>query len=171
MNAHGVPLLCDFGLAIISEELGGLPISTVLQGSGNCRWMPHEMLFGTDPPTKGCDVWAFGMVVIEVSLHHLHLRIVLRDCIVVDFLEYRFSRTAFRIKSSWTMRKLYWLSMPANFLVNLTHSVIWCRIAFGKLLRGVGQATRMIGLRLRIYWRSYVQLHPPPFWSLRSDKQ
>lgn len=68
MDDLGSPLLCDFGLAIIAEELGELPISSVLQGSGNCRWMSREMLFGNDPPSKGCDIWAFGMVVIEVRL-------------------------------------------------------------------------------------------------------
>jgi len=83
VNDLGNPLLCDFGLAIIAEELAELPISSVLQGSGNCRWMPREMLFGNDPPSLGCDIWAFGMVVIEILTNRIPYHELKNDAQVV----------------------------------------------------------------------------------------
>lgn len=68
MSKRGEPMLCDFGLALIVEDLTMMSISTVLQGSGNCRWMAIELLFHDALPTKESDMWAFGMVVLEVRL-------------------------------------------------------------------------------------------------------
>ncbi len=45
-----------------------MSISTVLQGSGNCRWMAIELLFHDALPTKESDMWSFGMVILEVRL-------------------------------------------------------------------------------------------------------
>ncbi len=61
-------MLCDFGLALIVEDLTMMSISTVLQGSGNCRWMAIELLFHDALPTKESDMWSFGMVILEVRL-------------------------------------------------------------------------------------------------------
>ena len=69
ISNEGIPLLSDFGLAVIAEELTQLPISTVLTGAGNCRWMSYELLFCDNEdaiPSKESDIWALGMVVIEV---------------------------------------------------------------------------------------------------------
>ena len=67
ISNEGIPLLGDFGLAVIAEELTQLPISTVLTGAGNCRWMSYELLFCDAVPSKESDIWALGMVIIEVK--------------------------------------------------------------------------------------------------------
>lgn len=67
VSAFGMPLLCDFGLAVVVEDLTRTSVSTILQGSGNCRWMSSEVLLLGELPTKQSDVWAFGMVILEVS--------------------------------------------------------------------------------------------------------
>jgi len=66
ISNEGIPLLSDFGLAVIAEELTQLPISTVLTGAGNCRWMSYELLFCDAVPSKESDIWALGMVIIEL---------------------------------------------------------------------------------------------------------
>ncbi|KLO12770.1 kinase-like protein [Schizopora paradoxa] len=67
VSKRGEPMLCDFGLAlVVVEDLTMMSISTVLQGSGNCRWMAIELLFHDALPTKESDMWAFGMVVLEL---------------------------------------------------------------------------------------------------------
>lgn len=65
-------MLSDFGLAVVVEDLTAMSVSSVLQGSGNCRWMALELLFDDHPPTKSSDMWAFGMVMLEVRVleHH-----------------------------------------------------------------------------------------------------
>ena len=60
-------MLADFGLAVIVEDLTRLPISTSLQNSGNVRWMAYELLVGDSLVSKESDVWALGMVILEVS--------------------------------------------------------------------------------------------------------
>jgi len=62
----GQPLLCDFGLAVVVEDLINMPISSALQGSGNPRWMAPELLIGEEIVTLQTDVWSFGMIVLEV---------------------------------------------------------------------------------------------------------
>jgi len=66
VSKRGEPMLCDFGLALIVEDLTMMSISTVLQGSGNCRWMAIELLFHDALPTKESDMWSFGMVILEL---------------------------------------------------------------------------------------------------------
>ena len=62
----GEPLLCDFGLAVIVEDLVNMPISSALQGSGNPRWMAPELLIGEDMVSTQSDVWSLGMLMLEV---------------------------------------------------------------------------------------------------------
>ena len=62
----GQPLLCDFGLAVVVEDLINMPISSALQGSGNPRWMAPELLIGEDIVTLETDIWSFGMTMLEV---------------------------------------------------------------------------------------------------------
>lgn len=79
VSKRGEPMLCDFGLAVVVEDLTMMSISTVLQGSGNCRWMAIELLFHDVLPTKESDMWAFGMVVLEVRVEiYTHLQCYIR---------------------------------------------------------------------------------------------
>lgn len=62
----GQPLLCDFGLAVIVEDLANMPISSALQGSGNPRWMAPELLIGEEIVSPQSDIWSLGMVMLEI---------------------------------------------------------------------------------------------------------
>ncbi|TDL28706.1 kinase-like protein [Rickenella mellea] len=66
ISDKGEPLLTDFGLAVILEDLSKMPISSVLQDSGNPRWMAPELFVEDNLVSKQSDIWAFGMVVLEV---------------------------------------------------------------------------------------------------------
>ncbi|KAI5117272.1 hypothetical protein M0805_001002 [Coniferiporia weirii] len=68
IDDDGEPLLCDFGLAVVVEDLTHLPISTTLQNCGNPRWMAPE-LFTSEDNIVGpeSDVWALGMVLLEIT--------------------------------------------------------------------------------------------------------
>lgn len=59
-------MLCDFGLANVVGEMTKMSVSSVLQGSGNCRWMAPEVVIDDGPLSKESDIWAFGMVILEV---------------------------------------------------------------------------------------------------------
>ena len=65
----GNPLLCDFGLAVIVEDLTHIPLSNTLQNTGNPRWMAPELFVGEGTLVSvNSDVWALGMVLLEVSI-------------------------------------------------------------------------------------------------------
>lgn len=69
ISDHGEPLLCDFGLAVILEDLAQMPISSLLQDAGNPRWMAPELLIGEQQVSTASDIWALGMVLLEVRLY------------------------------------------------------------------------------------------------------
>ena len=69
VSDNGRPLLCDFGLAVIVEDLTNMPISSALHDSGNPRWMAPELLAQGDIVSPKSDVWALGMVFLEVFLY------------------------------------------------------------------------------------------------------
>lgn len=60
------PLICDFGL---TKVLGGKYEATLtsLQGAGSWNWMSPEVLMG-ETKTKSSDIYAFGMLIVEVRL-------------------------------------------------------------------------------------------------------
>ena len=66
INNSGEPLLADFGLAVIMEDLTQMPISSALKGKGNPRWMAPELLIGQEIVSEPSDVWSLGMLFLEV---------------------------------------------------------------------------------------------------------
>lgn len=66
VSERGIPMLCDFGLANVVEDLAKMSVSSVLQGLGNCRWMAPELLINDGHPSKESDIWAAGMVFLEL---------------------------------------------------------------------------------------------------------
>lgn len=58
------PLICDFGLAKSASE----ETSIGLEGLGSVRWQSVELMKGGGGKTFASDVWAFGMLIYEVSL-------------------------------------------------------------------------------------------------------
>lgn len=80
MSDTGEPLLADFGLSLIVEDLSCLPISTAILGAGSTRWMAPELMEGSDPASKETDIWALGMTVLEV------IRIFTSSYHIIDFI-------------------------------------------------------------------------------------
>ena len=64
----GEALLAGFGLAAIVEDVTKLPLSAVLQDCSSIRWMAPELLIELKRLSRETDVWALGMVILEVSL-------------------------------------------------------------------------------------------------------
>ncbi|OCB89265.1 kinase-like protein [Sanghuangporus baumii] len=71
ISNKGEPLLCDFGLAVIVGDLAQTPVSTVLQDAGNPRWMSPELFFSESRPNAASDIWALGMVLLELMSHDM----------------------------------------------------------------------------------------------------
>lgn len=76
ISENGDPLLCDFGLSpfveLEPEELI-LPKSTA--DGGSFYWMAPELHEATSPGSqvsRSSDIWAFGMVAIEVRKHPIN---------------------------------------------------------------------------------------------------
>lgn len=57
------PLVCDFGLSRAIDAV----TATTLQGKGSLRWMSPELLAEGHGKSFATDVWAFGMLIYEVS--------------------------------------------------------------------------------------------------------
>lgn len=87
INNSGQPLLSDFGLAVIVEDLTQMPISSALEGSGNPRWMAPELFLGQEIVSKASDVWSLGMFYLEVSDIHMYIwcYVVNASTTVVDY--------------------------------------------------------------------------------------
>lgn len=75
----GEALLCDFGLAVIIEDLTKMPISSALKDSGNPRWMAPELLIGENTVSQQSDIWALGMVMLEVGFTFLRSMALFRS--------------------------------------------------------------------------------------------
>lgn len=71
----GEPLLCDFGLAVILEDLAQMPISSLLQEAGNPRWMAPELFVGEQQMSTASDIWALGMVFSEVRFLFMEIKL------------------------------------------------------------------------------------------------
>ena len=71
--------LADFGLAKIVDESASRTATAVGKRQGTVRWMAPELLypdkfdftgsFEKQLPSKGTDVYAIGMTILEVSVH------------------------------------------------------------------------------------------------------
>jgi serine/threonine protein kinase len=63
----GRALLTDFGLAKLSSS----STSTAVAGAGTTRWQSPE-LFDGGPKTTKSDIYAFGMLIVEVRIIPFH---------------------------------------------------------------------------------------------------
>lgn len=70
LDEHVQPLLCDFGLTKVWDS--DYASSTTMTGIGSWRWMSPELLEGSSKSRKS-DVFALGMLIVEVSQSFLHL--------------------------------------------------------------------------------------------------
>ncbi|EJD08484.1 kinase-like protein [Fomitiporia mediterranea MF3/22] len=66
ISDDGIPLICDFGLST-STELDDEQPSKSIQRAGNAQWMaPEALMDDVRKWTKKSDMWAFGMLMIEI---------------------------------------------------------------------------------------------------------
>jgi serine/threonine protein kinase len=80
-NDHKV-VLTDFGISSITDQ-NIKSIMTTLQ-RGNVRWSSPEILFeDTAEPTCGSDIWAFGMVAVELLTKGIPFQNIVADGAVI----------------------------------------------------------------------------------------
>ncbi|KZT69071.1 kinase-like protein [Daedalea quercina L-15889] len=71
VSRKGDALLCDFGMAKLVGDINETPAATTLTRSGSTRWLAPELIFeDTVLLTAGCDVWSFGMTILELFTRH-----------------------------------------------------------------------------------------------------
>ncbi|KAJ6539149.1 kinase-like domain-containing protein [Mycena capillaripes] len=65
----GNPLIADFGLSRIVEDITGIPFSQSRGVSDSYRWFAPEVCIGQGVLSLGSDVYAYGMTVLEILTH------------------------------------------------------------------------------------------------------
>jgi serine/threonine protein kinase len=79
-DSAGIPRIADFGISSITLDPFSSNASSPFHGY-SLRWAAPEILEAQDDqsrrPTKMSDVYAFGMVVVEVRCHHHFRRLTL----------------------------------------------------------------------------------------------
>ena len=70
---QGEALICDFGMARIIADIqqNGILLSETLSHSSSSRWMAPELIHeDVAVLTFACDVWSFGMTMLELFTMH-----------------------------------------------------------------------------------------------------
>ncbi|KAJ7047567.1 kinase-like domain-containing protein [Mycena alexandri] len=65
----GNPLIADFGLSRIVEDITGIPFSQSRGVSDSYRWFAPEVCIGQGVLSMSSDVYAYGMTVLEIFTH------------------------------------------------------------------------------------------------------
>lgn len=66
INESGIPRIGDFGVSTIARNPHS-PESTCGEDKFTARWCAPEILKNGQPASKESDIFAFGMVIIEVG--------------------------------------------------------------------------------------------------------
>ncbi|KAJ7095185.1 kinase-like domain-containing protein [Mycena belliarum] len=69
IDALGNPLIADFGLSRIVEDITSVPFSQSRGVSDSYRWFAPEVCIGQGVLSLSSDVYAFGMTVLELLTH------------------------------------------------------------------------------------------------------
>ncbi|KAJ7117403.1 kinase-like domain-containing protein [Mycena crocata] len=69
IDALGNPLIADFGLSRIVEDITGIPFSQSRGVSDSYRWFAPEVCIGNGMLSLGSDVYAYAMTVLELFTH------------------------------------------------------------------------------------------------------
>ncbi|KAF8211333.1 kinase-like domain-containing protein [Mycena galopus ATCC 62051] len=69
IDVAGNPLIADFGLSRIVEDITGIPFSQSRGVSDSYRWFAPEVCIGQGVLSMSSDVYAYGMTVLEIFTH------------------------------------------------------------------------------------------------------
>ncbi|KAJ7068086.1 kinase-like domain-containing protein [Mycena amicta] len=69
VDSLGNPLIADFGLSRIVEDITGIPFSQSRGVSDSYRWFAPEVCIGQGVLSLSSDVYAYGMTVLELFTH------------------------------------------------------------------------------------------------------
>ncbi|KAJ6506696.1 kinase-like domain-containing protein [Mycena sanguinolenta] len=69
ISAAGNPLIMDFGLSRIVEDITGIPLSQSQGLDDSYRWFAPEVCIGQGDLSLASDVYAYGMTVLEIFTH------------------------------------------------------------------------------------------------------
>ncbi|KAJ7283878.1 kinase-like domain-containing protein [Mycena rebaudengoi] len=69
IDALGHPLIADFGLSRVVEDITGIPFSQSRGVSDSYRWFAPEVCIGQGVLSLSSDVYAYGMTVLELLTH------------------------------------------------------------------------------------------------------
>ncbi|KZT20757.1 kinase-like protein [Neolentinus lepideus HHB14362 ss-1] len=69
IDAMGNPLLADFGVSKIVEDITGVPFTQSRGVSESYRWFAPELCIGAGIMSLQADVYAYGMTVLELLTH------------------------------------------------------------------------------------------------------
>jgi serine/threonine protein kinase len=66
INAQGHPLIADFGVSRIVEDITGVPFSQSNGVSDSYRWFSPELYVGTGSLSTSSDIYAYAMTMLEL---------------------------------------------------------------------------------------------------------
>lgn len=69
VNPSGQPLLSDFGVSRVVEDITGVPYTQSYGVADVLRWCAPELLTGPGLVTTNADIYAFAMTVLELLTH------------------------------------------------------------------------------------------------------
>lgn len=69
INSRGEPLLADFGLSQIVEDITGIPFTQSRGVADSYRWFAPEVCVGQGVLSTYSDIYAYGMTVLELLTH------------------------------------------------------------------------------------------------------
>ncbi|KZT06170.1 kinase-like protein [Laetiporus sulphureus 93-53] len=72
INEKGDARVSDYGMLQVMAEISKKRVALILNGAGMTRWMAPEMVVLTSllEPNAACDVWSFGMAMLECYTVH-----------------------------------------------------------------------------------------------------
>ncbi|KAJ7733797.1 kinase-like domain-containing protein [Mycena metata] len=69
IDGHGNPLISDFGMARIIEDITGIPFSQSRGVDDSYRWFAPEVTIGQGVLSLSADVYSYGMTILELITH------------------------------------------------------------------------------------------------------
>ncbi|CCM02902.1 uncharacterized protein FIBRA_05016 [Fibroporia radiculosa] len=91
VTAEREACICDFGMSKLIGDVTETPASATLTSAGSTRWIAPELIFDADlaSPTLGCDIWSYGMTMLECFTMRPPWGDVKREAHVITIMEKR----------------------------------------------------------------------------------